>query len=211
MRSLSTALATSLQDDAHGDLALLVEIALPDGTIYRTSWNEDVSYGGNTYVADAVSWGEIRATTLQENPTVDLRLQNIKHPTTSASRPWSTVLAAVTESSNVNASAVTWRIIDVSLAEVVSEENWALNRPSLRDNDVHFSVGPNYNIYQLQTPAPPLKAPRCRFQFKDADCASQAATSVCPGKTLADCVARHPETAARISQIPFHDARLTRL
>ena len=206
MISWSVALATSLEADAHAAIPRLVDIELTSGTLYRTDHNESIVYGGNTYVADTLSFGAIKATTAQESPRVALKLQNIAHPTSGAGRPWSTVINA----EDVNGVRVTVRLYHLTEGQVLAEEDWAISGPRLAGDDVQLPIGPLHDIYQLETPWPRLKQPRCTHEYKDEGCASQSTLKTCPGKTIQECIARHNALALRISQLPIHDRSLYR-
>ena len=158
---------------------------------------------------DDFTFGRITATTGQESPTFELRMQNREHPTTGSDYHWSSLI-----STDLNGVRVTVRLVMASnLADTTSqiaEPDWRITRPRLDGDEAVFTVGPPHDIYRLETPWPRLKQARCTHEYKDGGCASQSSKTTCPSKTVQECMARHSQNALRISQLPIHDRSLYR-
>jgi hypothetical protein len=213
--TLPAALTTELATAGHADLARLVEIHL-DTVVYRTDWGKQITFtpdgdsAAHTYIPDDFSFGAIRATAMQESPSFDLRIQNRRNASTDATRPWSTELA----STDMNGTKVNVRLVMVSQVAdgtaQIAEERWYISGPRLEGDYAIFPLGPKHQIFRLETPGPRLASPRCFYEYKDGNCASQSTLKTCPGKTLFECQQRHSPWSLRFSQLPFIDGSLTR-
>lgn len=215
MRDLPAALEAELANDAHAGFAVLLEIFLDGGTIYRTTWNRRLTFqpddddSAHVYVPDRIVFGEVGGKLIQESPSLNLTMQNVRDPETPATtRHWSAL--ALASSSGLNGVQVNLRLVAVGLLAdgeaQIEEETWYTKAPEFRGNDIVFALGPPHNIFGLQTPEPALRQPRCRFTYKGPFCASASSLTTCPDKSIANCIGRHPETALRISQLPFDEA-----
>lgn len=216
MLTLPSAFATELWADGH-NLRLLVEI-MATTPIYRCSGGAQIVFtpdgvaAARTYLPDEFSFGEISASVAQENPTLELRLQNVYDPATmAAGRTWSTLIAA----EDLNGVVVNFRLVAASILNdgeaQIPEENWRVNRPRIEGDDVVLLLGPPHNVFVEETPRPSLRSPRCESEYKDpVTCASVSAKLTCPGRSLAECMARHSPDAVRISQLPYLDQSLKR-
>ena len=208
MRSLAANLAAELDNAGHTELFTLVEMqtATP---IYLCSDGRSITHDSKTYIPWAFQFGAIGGTIRQTNPTIPLRVLNITHPTTGASRPWSTTLS--TESLNgvtVNVRIVMTSELADSTAQI-DETRWKTNRPSLDGDWLVLQLGPPQSIGNIETPVPMLRAPRCRWQYKDELCQSVSTLTRC-GKTVGECIPRHSRLCVRISQIPYGGGDLSR-
>lgn len=208
MDSKPAAFVAELQNDAHAGFARCVEIGLAV-PVYRTLWNEPVTFDGITYEPDELDFGEVTVEAAPTSPTMRFRIQNIRHPVTDAARPWSTVL----NSENIHGRTLTVRLVSTSLlndADALFAWEWTILRAGLpAGNYCEMELGLPVDVSRMWLPWPQIRSQRCYHEDRDGLCKNESPLGPC-GKTPSDCLARHPAQAQRFSQLP-HDNDLRRV
>lgn len=186
--------------------AALLEIHA-DTVLYRARWASDITFDSNTYTADKFDFGEFRQSADLDTPSLDLRIQNIRHPSTDAELPWSSYL----QTTDLNGVEVRVRIVNLALladsTAQVAEVAWYISGWRLNRREVTFQLTSPHNSNVYQFPGPPLGSDRCWWQalglYKLHPCNSVSALKTCPG-TIAACADRFPEVALRFGpSYPF--------
>lgn len=201
MKAYPAAFAIELANDAHPSIARCVVIGATT-PIYRTLWNVAVTFAGITYEPDEFDFGEVQAVLVPASPSLTFRIQNLRHPVTGATRPWSAVLAA----EDLNGKLLTVRFVSTALlADATAQESveWVIRKASIRGNFCELELGPPYDIARLRLPWPPVRSHRCTHEYKDGLCKSESSLTTCPTKDVAACAGRHPAAKLRMSQLPY--------
>ena len=206
MRSLPAALVTALGLPDNENFAALLEIHA-DTVLYRARWATDLTFDGNTYTSDRFDFGEFRQSADLDVPSLDLTIQNIRHPSTDAELPWSSYL----QSTDLNGIEVRVRIVNTALladsTAQVAEISWYISGWRLNRNVVTFQLTSPHNANVHRFPGPPLGSDRCWWQalglYKLHPCNSVSTLADCGG-TVADCKARFPGVPIRFGpSYPF--------
>ena len=192
MRSTTAAFQTLLANpEASPDLQQLLTIKADAGTIRRAKWNADVTFNALTYTADDFHFSEVSQNLEGRRNRIELSIQNVKHPTTEAERPWSTYLAT----NDLNGTEVELRIVAVSTiadtSAVIQELRWEISGWSIDGGFVRFGLGSPHDALTFVTPTQPLGARTCGWDYKKGPCRSVSSREKC-NKTVLDCTARFP-------------------
>lgn len=207
MDSKPAAFVAELQNDAHAGLARCVQIGLST-PVYRTLWNEPVTFDGIAYEPDEFDFGEVTVEAAGTSPTVKFRIQNVRHPTTDAARPWSAVL----NSENLHGVTVTVLWLSTAIlndADACFAAEFTVLKAGLMGSSCEMDLGLPADVSRMWLPWPQIRSRRCTHEYKDGLCKSESTLKTCPAKDLDACRERHPPTALRFSQLP-HDNDMRR-
>ena len=193
MRVTTSAFQTLLANpEASPDLVPLLTIKASAGTIRRAKWNANVTFDSLVYTADDFHFSEVSQNLEGRRNRIELSIQNVKHPSTEAERPWSTYLAT----NDLNkGTQVELRIVAIStLADtdaVIQELRWEISGWAIDEGFVRFGLGSPHDALVFVTPTQNLGSRICGWDYKVGPCKSVSPKEVC-NKTMQDCLARFP-------------------
>ena len=125
---------------------------------------------------------------------IELSIQNVKHPSTEAERPWSTYLAA----NDLNGTQAELRIVAISTiadaSAVIQELRWEISGWAIDEEFVRFGLGSPHDALRFVTPTHSLGSRICGWDYKVGPCNSVSTKEVC-NKTMTDCLARFADGA----------------
>lgn len=197
MRSVSSAYRTELQQTAGTALISLVDIEASTA-ILRCNWSASVSYGGQTYVPDALAYGPIRQDLEGNRPRYELSLQNVRDVVTDAERPWSTYLA----SNDLNGTEVITRVVHKDHLDdsdaVLLEQRWYISGWTFDRTFVRFGLGSPHDALAHETPRMAIGGVTCWWRYGEGPCTNSEKVNGykdCP-YTVDGCLARTPKGSA---------------
>ena len=183
MRSVPTAFQNVLEAPQVFDVVTLVKINATT-PIYRALWESNVTFDGDTYMADEGAHSQISADLGGERPGMSLTLQN-------ADGNWSTYLA----SNDLNGVEVEFKIVAEQTAgdstAVLNETDWYVSGWRMDGQALTLKLGSPHDALAFTVPSRPLVSPTCFWKYKVGSCTSKSSQPTCD-KTVAACRARFP-------------------
>lgn len=182
---------TTLKDlsalSTDGCILSALDIAIPDTEmIYIINNGENISYGGNTYLAFDFNIGDITSGK-GETPTLQLAIDNT-----------SLVMGLYTEAYDVylkqngidgNAIKATLHILNTNdLSKSIADYYFELTDFKITGQWATFNLGAK-SLWNKTYPLRKIYANFCGFKFKDPRCGYIGSLTAC-NKTLSDCRAR---------------------